>query len=362
MRASLLLAIATKLWMTIQVRLPRGAQAASSTPRILAHQVDELQPKGGSTMRRYAISFALVSLLLPATVFSQTRTPEAAVGHFNNALKKSGNGDLDGAIEDYTRAIRLSSHFDTSKTSDRLGNSYTDPNTITVIDPFTANAYSNRGLARFKKGDYAGAIEDYNQALDIRPGLASIYLNRAAAFRAQRDPEAAVKDLDHAIALKKDFFEAFNNRGSIKLDLKDSTGALADLNRALELNNKTAESYYQRGYVYMTLKDFDKAATDFNRAIELAPNMAWAYQGRGTTMMHLGKMLQAIDDFNRALELDSTIPWAYFNRGLANVFLGKEDEAQKDFAESLRLRPELKGEMDRRIDLARHLRRIGNLK
>src|ERR1044072_8090933 len=140
MRASSLLPIATRLWMTIQVRLPRGAQAASSTPRILAHLVDELQPKGGSTMRRYAILFALVSLLLPATVFSQTRTPEAAVNHYKTALKKSGTGDLDGAIEDYTRAIRLSSHFNTSKSSDRLGNSFTDSNAVTVIDPFTANA------------------------------------------------------------------------------------------------------------------------------------------------------------------------------------------------------------------------------
>ena len=159
-------------------------------------------------MRRYAILLALVSLLLPATVFSQTNTPEAAVSHFKSALKKSGNGDLDGAIEDYTRAIRLSSHFNTSKTSDRLGNSFTDSNTITVIDPFTANAYSNRGLIRFKKGDYTGAIEDYNQALEIRPGLANIYLNRAAAFRAQGNLQSAVKDLDRAIALKKDFFPA----------------------------------------------------------------------------------------------------------------------------------------------------------
>jgi hypothetical protein len=106
-------------------------------------------------MRRYAILFALVSLLLPATVFSQTNTPEAAVTQFKNALKKSGNGDLDGAIEDYTRAIRLSSHFNTSK-SDPLGSSFSDANSIRVIDPFTANAYCNRGLARFKKGDYIG--------------------------------------------------------------------------------------------------------------------------------------------------------------------------------------------------------------
>ena len=157
-------------------------------------------------MRRYAIPFALVSLLLPITVFSQSRTPDAAVNHFKNALKKSGNGDLDGAIEDYTRAIRLSSHFNTSKNSDsRLGNSLTDysAETVTVIDPFTANAYNNRGLARFKKNDFPGAIEDYDQALKIRPGLASVYLNRAAAKRSNGDMQGAMQDLNGNEQTKK---------------------------------------------------------------------------------------------------------------------------------------------------------------
>jgi tetratricopeptide (TPR) repeat protein len=149
-------------------------------------------------MRRYAILFALVSLLLPATVLSQTRTPEAALNLFDNALKKSNKGDLDGAIEDYTRAIRLSSHFETRKESDsRLGNSFAGPatETITVVDPFTANAYTNRGVARFKKGDNSGAIEDFTEAIRIRPGLDTPYLNRAAALRAEGNLEAALKDL-----------------------------------------------------------------------------------------------------------------------------------------------------------------------
>src|SRR5215216_1675872 len=95
---------------------------------------------GGSTMRRCALLFAVVSLWLPVTAFSQTRTPEAALNHFQNAVKKNNNGDLDGAIEDYTRAIRLSSHLDLRKSSqNNLANSFTDysAEAITVIDPFT---------------------------------------------------------------------------------------------------------------------------------------------------------------------------------------------------------------------------------
>src|ERR1044071_382769 len=174
-------------------------------------------------MRRCALLFAFVSLVLPVTIYSQTRTPDAAVSHFKNATKKVDNGDLDGAIEEYTRAINLSSHLEGFDNSNRrLGNSFDDDDSnenIRVIDPFTANAYNNRCLVRFKKKDLRGAIEDCDQALRIRPGLPSAYLNRAAALRELGDRDAALKDLDRAISLKKDFYEAFSNRGSLKLDM-----------------------------------------------------------------------------------------------------------------------------------------------
>src|SRR6185295_13084879 len=211
-------------------------------------------------MRCYAILFALVSLLLPINALSQTRTPEAAVNHFKNAVKKSGSGDLDGAIEDYTRAITLSSSFAPRKKS---GNSFAETDAITIVDPFTANAYTNRGLARYQKGDYAGAIEDLNKALQIRPSLAVAYLNRAAALRATGDLAGALKDLDKAISLKKDFFQALNNRGSVHLDLGHHAAALEDLNSAIELNNKVGETFYHRAYTYLAMKNFNAAIDDF---------------------------------------------------------------------------------------------------
>jgi tetratricopeptide (TPR) repeat protein len=348
--------------MTTQARSPRGAQSCIVDARILAHLVYELQPRR-VTMRRYAILFALVSLFLPLTVFAQT--PEAAVNHFKNAIKKSGAGDLDGAIEDYTRAITLSSNFGTPKKgSTAVGNSFTgsaDAPTeeITIVDPFTANAYSNRGLLRYQKGDYTGAIDDFNRALRIKPSLALAYLNRAAALNATGDPAAALKDLDKAIALDKDLFQAYNNRGMLNLDAGNHKAALADLNRAVELNDKVADTFYYRGTTQLALTNFDAAIADYDRAIKLDPTSAWGYQGRGTALMGKGVMLRAKDDFTRAIELNPKIAWAYFNRGLIWVFMGDESKAENDFAECLKLKPELKPELNRRVSLARALNRIG---
>src|SRR5690349_17307407 len=194
-------------------------------------------------MRRFAFFLSVFALTLSIHVSAPAQTPEAAVNNFKNALKKAGNGDLDGAIEDYTRAITLSSRVETTKTSSRSGNSFSSStdvssdSNVVVVDPFIANAYSNRGLARYEKGDLEGAMADLNQAIRIRPTLAVAYLNRAAVQRAQREPAAAIKDLDRAISLDKDLFQALSNRGSLRLDMGDPHGALTDLNRAIEIKD-----------------------------------------------------------------------------------------------------------------------------
>jgi tetratricopeptide (TPR) repeat protein len=313
-------------------------------------------------MCRYVLLLAIITLTLSTNVSAQPATPEAAVNLFKNALKKTGNGDFDGAIEDYTRAIVLSSRIDASKyNGNRSGNSFAgaddaSADNVSIVDPFTASAYTNRGVARYQKGDLEGALADLDLAIRMRPSLATAYLNRAAVHRAVGNLEAALKDLDRANALQKDFFEALSNRGSVRYDLGDTQGALSDLNRAIDLNDRVAEPFYQRGYVYLGLKNFDASMADFERAIKLAPNMAWAYQGRGTVLMCKGQMERAIESFDQAISLDPRLSWAYFNRAVSKIYLGQDPQA--DVAECLKLRPDLKSELETRLDLAKHLRRI----
>jgi len=45
--------------------------------------------------------------------------------------------------------------------------------------------------------------------------------------------------------------------------------------------------------------------------------------------------------------------WAYFNRGLALVVKGEEARAQADFQKVYSMSPELKSDLERRIQIAR---------
>ena len=319
-------------------------------------------------MRRYLFSFSLLAFVIFTCVSASAQTPDQAVSHFKKALKLTSSGDVDGAIEEYSRAIAISSQLQPQRGASRNpaqsfagaeeAREFTDTG-IRVIDPFTAHAYNNRGLLRYNRTDYFGAIEDFNAAERIKPSLEAIYLNRSAAFRATGNTQAALADLDRAIALKKDFFQAYNNRGSLHHDLGHDKQALSDLDRAIQLKDDVADTYYLRAYAYLAVDNWNASLKDFDRAIELAPGMAWAYQGRGTVFMKKGMMQEAISDFDRSLELNPQMVWAYLNRGLAKVYLGDEAGAQSDFDQCLKLKPELKAQLDDKIDLARELRQRG---
>lgn len=69
----------------------------------------------------------------------------------------------------------------------------------TSIDPNFP--YINRGVAKDDRGDYKGAIEDYDKAISINPGFLQAYINRGGAKAKLADYKGAVKDYDKAISI-----------------------------------------------------------------------------------------------------------------------------------------------------------------
>ena len=309
------------------------------------------------------ILFSFVIFLLCGYMLVQAQTPSSAIDHYEHGVKRFQKGDLDGAIEEFTKAISISSHLDSNQLTRRsvslgangLAASEGEAREITVIHPFTAIAYTSRGLARYRKGDVDGAIADYELAIQINPGLAEAHLNRGSARYDKGDRDGALADWNRALRIDPRLYQAYNNRGLLRANLLDIDGALADFNQAITLNPRLAEASYNRGWVRRDKGDFEGAILDFNRAIELNPQMAWAYHGRGTAWMSID-LKRAMADLNRALELNPNLANSYMNRGLVWLLQGNEKEAEKDFERFLALTPNMKYELDRSIKLARELR------
>ena len=93
---------------------------------------------------------------------------------------------------------------------------------------YYAVRFNNIGIEKYLSGDIEGAIEDYNRAIKIDSNYAPAYYNRGIAFLELGDPFNAVKDFTKAIEINPDYALAYYNRGIIYEELGDSNKALMD--------------------------------------------------------------------------------------------------------------------------------------
>lgn len=130
--------------------------------------------------------------------------------HFGVAIAKQDAADIEGAIAEYTEAIR--------------------------INPQYHKAYYNRGLAYYRRGDLDNALADYSEAIRLEPQYAKPYVNRGIIRYDQGDYVGAQQDYSSAIDIEPEYVIAYNNRANARQMLKDLPGAVADLEKYLALN------------------------------------------------------------------------------------------------------------------------------
>jgi tetratricopeptide (TPR) repeat protein len=108
--------------------------------------------------------------------------------------------------------------------------------TAVVRNPANAAAINNRGVTKARLGDLDGAVVDYTLALRQTPQDPEIVFNRANAYAAAGNLPAAVKDFTTATAMKPDYAQAFFNRGTVRAALGDTNGAVADWQFAIAVD------------------------------------------------------------------------------------------------------------------------------
>ena len=204
---------------------------------------------------------------------------------------------------------------DKKRSSEQTFDSSTsDSSEIAVSDSFTAYACTNRAVALFHLGEMDAAIKDYDRALRIKPKLAEAYSGRGAARNNKGDIEGALLDFQRALTIDKKLVEVYNNRGYVLLDKKDFAAAIADFNRAIDLKPTLWAAHNGRGTGFMKLGRYDLALRDFTKALELNQSLPELYGNRGLALMVLGREREALPDFQKCLELKPELKTALEER------------------------------------------------
>src|SRR5215475_11361992 len=236
--------------------------------------------------------------------------PRSALAFANRGVAYERKGDMDRAIADFSEAIRL--------------------------DPNYALASSNRGIAYARKGDNDRAIADFNEAIRLDPKNVPAFANRGIAYGKKGDTDRAIADYNEAIRLDPKNALAFANRGIAFGKKGDNDRAIADFNEAIRLDPKNALVFFNRGIAYGKKGDYDRAIADYSDAIRLNPNVAMTFNNRGFLYFKKGDTRRAIADFDEAIRLDPKSALAFCNRGNAKLKI-KETSGNADIAKARQL-------------------------
>ncbi len=143
--------------------------------------------------------------------------------HFNRGQVLLALGERAAALRDYERALAL------------------NPDHV----PSRGHAHCLRGIIALEARDSAGAEQEFSLAIEVDPNLADAWANRAIIRFRRGDSKAALRDLDRALTLREDG-EVFYNRGRIFESLERWAEAAADYRRSLALGASGPDAIQRR--------------------------------------------------------------------------------------------------------------------
>ena len=204
--------------------------------------------------------------------------PQFALAYYNRGGAYVALGRSVEGIQDYNRAVNLDRRiiqnnnlraqcevYDDLYQEDAA---FKDCRGLSSHDPLFAKAFGERGLEKFKLGEYLEAIKDYDKAIHLSANR-ELYNNRGLAHAALDRFDQAFEDFRGAVGRGPGFAPAYYNQGRLLYELGRYQFAAADYSRAIVIDPLYAEAYAGRALAYTLLEKDKVAELDMDRAVEL---------------------------------------------------------------------------------------------
>jgi tetratricopeptide (TPR) repeat protein len=241
--------------------------------------------------------------------------PNYADVYYVRALAYEAIGDCDRSLADLRDVIRLQpgaiqvrctmTQFISSRESLLLPMAWESARNY--IDRDISHVCGRRGMAYLQNGEYATAIADLTESIELDP-KSHVRLARGRAYCALRRFKEAIDDLT-AVSVTNPKDER------VRFDI-----------------------YYLLANCYGEIRSFEQARFHAGIAIRLAPNNPEAHFLRGSAYLENGDYNQAVSDLTEVIRLRAGWTEAYVERAKAYRALGNETKSAADVTKAEQLR------------------------
>ena len=169
--------------------------------------------------------------------------------------------------------------------------------------PLTKYEYKMRGNLKDDMGDKQGAIEDYTQAIKLDVLYDTAYYNRGLTKSAIGDQRGELADYNKTLCINPKYLKAYFNRGLLKYEMGDYEGEIADYRLAIKNCAPDVDVYNNLGRALYDLERFKESAEAYGEGIKYFPEDYRLYYGRGLARKRTGDKRGACEDWMKSSEL-----------------------------------------------------------
>lgn len=181
-----------------------------------------------------------------------------------------------------------------------------------VVDHIGASTFIEKGWSRISLGDYVGAEESLNRALQLVPNDPQAESLLGWAQMLQEKYDEALMQFQKVLMREPANALARINVGYICLKKRIFGEAIEHLSRAIRLDSDrkaTLYAHFYLGLVYLERDMFEDAQTFFQKTLALGPNLIEAYFELGRAYWFNGQRDEAVQTWTEGFAANKFNPW-----------------------------------------------------
>jgi len=179
-------------------------------------------------------------------------------------------------------------------------------------DHIGASTFIEKGWSLISLGDYAGAMQSLQKALQLAPGETQGESLLGWAQMLHEDYDEALQTFQKVLMKEPANSLARINVGYICLKKRIFGEAIEHLSKAIRLDNDkkaTLYAHFYLGLVYLQREMYEDAQTFFQKTLKLGPNLIEAYYELGRAYWFGGEAAQAKQIWEQGFKANKFNPW-----------------------------------------------------
>ncbi|MCE0521637.1 MAG: tetratricopeptide repeat protein [Methylacidiphilales bacterium] len=171
------------------------------------------------------------------------------------------------------------------------------------FNPGCPLARENLGRALLKRGDIAGAKDQFEAALQLDPRYVDGHFDLGTTLMESNRLPEAVAQFDEAIRLDPRDADAYDNLGATLMQLGRTSEAMDYFRQAIAISN-FAQPHNDLGNALVQQGKVDEAISEYQKALAIDPEVAAVHENLGVALLKEKRVPEAIQQFEIAAKID----------------------------------------------------------